>query len=109
MQAYPRHGGSGEEKIDSLIIDSKNNIIVTGTYSSPFTLGVDELLDNDNDVYKTDVFVGQLDAEHEWVWAPHDGRRHCAGKPHRSTTVWARAVLDSSQHLRSLTGRHVCH
>ena len=68
-QSVENYGGSGEEKIDSLIIDSKNNIIVTGTYSSPFTLGVDELLDNDNDVYKTDVFVGQLDAEHEWVWA----------------------------------------
>lgn len=68
-QSVENYGGSGDEKIESLIIDSRNNIIVTGTYSSTFSLGVDELLDNDNDDYKTDVFVAQLDEEYEWIWA----------------------------------------
>ena len=68
-QDAANYGGSGNDKAESLAIDPRNNLIIAGTYSSTFSLGLDELLDKDNDDYKTDVFVGQLDENNQWTWA----------------------------------------
>lgn len=62
-------GGGGWENLESLVIDMKDNLIVTGTYTSTFTLGVDELTDRDSNGDKRDVFVAQLDNNNQWVWA----------------------------------------
>ncbi len=75
------YGGSGDEKAESLAIDPRDNLIITGTYTSNFSLGLDELIDKDNDDYKTDVFVGQLDENNQWTWAisaggPGNDRAH---------------------------------
>ena len=66
-------GGGGWEIIETLVIDSKDNIIVTGTYTSTFTLGVDQLTDKDSNGEKRDVFVAQIDPSNEWVWAVSAG------------------------------------
>ena len=66
-------GGGGWENIESLIIDSKDNVIVTGTYTSGFTLGLDQLVDRDSNGEKRDVFVAQLDNSNQWVWAVSAG------------------------------------
>jgi len=62
-------GGAGWENLETLIIDSKDNIIVTGTYSSTFTLGIDELTDRDSSFERRDVFVAQMDSSNQWEWA----------------------------------------
>ena len=68
-QSAHNYGGPGNEKAESLVIDDRGNVIITGTYSSTFYLGFDELQDKDGDEYKTDVFVGQLDSSNQWYWA----------------------------------------
>ena len=59
--------------IETLVIDSKDNILVTGTYTSSFTLGVDQLTDKDSNGEKRDVFVAQISPTNEWVWAVSAG------------------------------------
>ena len=66
-------GGGGWEHIESLVIDSKDNVIVVGTYTSAFTLGVDHLIDRDSNGEKRDVFVAQLDRSNQWAWAVSAG------------------------------------
>ena len=66
-------GGQGWESIETLLIDSKDNVIVAGTYTSTFTLGVDQLIDRDSQWEKRDVFVAQLDASNQWIWAVSAG------------------------------------
>ena len=66
-------GGGGWENLETLLIDSKDNIIVTGTYTSTFTLGIDQLMDKDSNGEKRDVFVAQLDNSNQWVWAVSAG------------------------------------
>ena len=66
-------GGGGWENLESLVIDSKDNLIVTGTYTSTFTLGIDELTDRDSNGDKRDVFVAQIDNSNQWVWAVSTG------------------------------------
>ena len=66
-------GGQGWESIEALVIDSKDNVIVAGTYTSTFTLGVDQLLDRDSSWDKRDVFVAQLDSSSQWIWAVSAG------------------------------------
>ena len=66
-------GGAGWEDIQALLIDSKDNVIVTGTYTSAFTLGVDQLVDRDSDWEKRDVFVAQIDNSGQWIWAVSAG------------------------------------
>ena len=68
-QTVANYGGPWYEKAESIIIDSRNNLIIAGTFSSNFSLGLDELTDMDNDNYKTDVFVGQLEDNNQWSWA----------------------------------------
>ena len=46
--------------------------MISGTYSSVY-LGLDELIDMDNDNFKSDVFVGQLDGDNQWAWAVSAG------------------------------------
>lgn len=62
-------GGSGWEDLVSIVIDSRDNKIVTGTYSSDFTLGIDQLLDKDSSEFERDVFIAQMDSSNQWVWA----------------------------------------
>jgi len=66
-------GGGGWENIETLVIDSKDNVILTGTYTSTFTLGVDELVDRDSHWEKRDVFVAQIDNSGQWAWAVSAG------------------------------------
>ena len=66
-------GGAGWENIQSLVIDSRDNIIFTGTYTSSFTLGVDQLYDIDSNSEKRDVFVAQMDSSNQWEWAVSAG------------------------------------
>ena len=66
-------GGSGWEALISIVIDSRDNKIVTGTYSSNFTLGVDQLADRDSSEFHRDVFVAQMDSSNEWMWAVSAG------------------------------------
>ena len=63
------YGGGGWENLVSLVIDSRDNIIVTGTYTSGFTLGIDELVDKDSNGDKRDIFIAQMDSTNQWTWA----------------------------------------
>ena len=63
------YGGGGWENMVSLAIDSRDNIIVTGTYTSGFTLGLDELTDKDSNGDKRDIFIAQMDNSNQWDWA----------------------------------------
>jgi hypothetical protein len=66
-------GGTGWENLISMVIDSRDNKIVTGTYSSDLTLGADQLLDKDSNQFKRDVFIAQMDSSNQWVWAVSAG------------------------------------
>ena len=66
-------GGGGWETIQSLVIDEKDNMIVTGTYTSRFTLGQDTLEDRDSNGEKRDVFVAQMNSNYQWDWAVSAG------------------------------------
>jgi len=63
------YGGGGWENLVSLVIDSRDNIIVTGTYTSGFTLGIDQLVDKDSNGDKRDIFIAQMDSSYQWDWA----------------------------------------
>ena len=63
------YGGGGWENMISLTLDSRDNIIVTGTYTSGFTLGLDELTDKDSNGDKRDIFIAQMDNSNQWDWA----------------------------------------
>lgn len=62
-------GGGGWESIESIVIDSRDNILVLGTYTANFTLGLDNLVDQDSNGDKRDVFLAQLDSNNQWDWA----------------------------------------
>ena len=52
-----------------MIIDDRDNLIVTGTYTSQFTLGVDLLTDYDSNWEKRDILVAQISDQGLWDWA----------------------------------------
>ncbi len=62
-------GGQGWESLDRLIIDERDNLIVAGTYTSQFTLGVDLLVDHDSNWEKRDILVAQISDLGQWDWA----------------------------------------
>ncbi|MBT4065764.1 MAG: hypothetical protein HOE76_00900 [Euryarchaeota archaeon] len=64
-----RGGGGGWESIESIAIDSRDNILVLGTYTANFTLGLDNLVDWDSNGDKRDIFLAQLDSNYQWEWA----------------------------------------
>ncbi len=66
-------GGGGWESLVSIALDQQDNAFVTGTYASPFTLGIDQLADFDNNGDRRDVFVALLDSDDEWMWANSGG------------------------------------
>ena len=66
-------GGGGWESIESIIIDSRDNALVVGTYTSAFSLGLDNLTDLDSNGDKRDVFIGQIDSNRDWSWAVSAG------------------------------------
>ena len=63
------YGNSGWESIETILIDNRDEILVSGTHTDTFTLGMDELTEVDNNWIKRDIFVGQLDSQMEWLWA----------------------------------------
>mgnify|MGYP003681986707 CR=1 FL=1 len=66
-------GGGGWENLHSIVIDSRDNKIVTGTYTSGFMLGLDQLTDRDSNGDKRDVFIAQMDSSNQWEWAVSAG------------------------------------
>ena len=66
-------GGPGWENLETLIIDSKDNIIVAGSYTANFSLGQDSLVDYDSNWNKRDVFVAQISSDNQWDWAVSAG------------------------------------
>ncbi len=66
-------GSGGWENAISLVIDSKDNIVMTGTYTSSFNIGQDMLSDRDSNGERRDVFVAQLDSSNQWEWAVSAG------------------------------------
>ena len=66
-------GGGGWESIESIIIDSRDNALVVGTYTSAISLGLDNLTDWDSNGDKRDVFIGQIDSNRDWSWAVSAG------------------------------------
>ena len=66
-------GGGGWESIESIVLDSRDNALVVGTYTSAITLGLDSLADRDSSGNKRDVFVGQLDSNKDWSWVVSAG------------------------------------
>jgi len=63
------YGNSGWESIETILVDNRDEILVAGTHTDSFTLGVDVLNETDNDWIKRDIFVGQMDSDGEWLWA----------------------------------------
>ena len=68
-QEVSSSGGGGWESLESIILDSRDNAIVVGSYTANFTLGVDTLSDRDSNGDKRDVLVAQLDSNNQWLWA----------------------------------------
>ena len=66
-------GGGGWESIESIVLDSRDNALVVGTYTSTVSLGLDSLSDRDSSGDKRDVFVGQIDSNKDWTWAVSAG------------------------------------
>ena len=66
-------GGGGWESIESIVIDSRDNALVVGTYTSAISLGLDNLTDRDSNGDRRDVFIGQIDSNRDWSWAVSAG------------------------------------
>ena len=72
-QEVTNSGGGGWESIESIVFDSRDNALVVGTYTSAFSLGVDNLTDLDSDGDKRDIFLAQIDSNNQWEWAVSGG------------------------------------
>ena len=68
-QEVSSSGGGGWESLESIILDSRDNAIVVGSYTANFTLGVDTLSDRDSNGDRRDVLVAQFDSNNQWLWA----------------------------------------
>ena len=66
-------GSGGWETLESIVVDSMDNAYVIGSYTTGFSLGLDNLPDLDSNGDKRDIVIAQMDSNDEWKWAVSAG------------------------------------
>ena len=61
-------GSGGWETLESIVVDSMDNAYVIGSYTTGFSMGLDNLTDYDNPNDR-DIVIAQMDSDDEWKWA----------------------------------------
>ena len=66
-------GAIGDDYCYGVVVDSSDNIYVTGRFFDSVTLGFDILSTTISDMYDYDIFIAKADSSGNWLWAKSTG------------------------------------